>query len=110
TNRDITAARLSWQRARQVADRLPDSDPDRLSMRIAPRTLRCLSSWRAGGRLADTGFDELRDLAGDGDDKVSLAIGMAGQASALLGHGDYREAWRLGHEFAGRIATLGDPT
>ena len=110
TNRDITAARLSWQRARQVADRLPDSDPDRLRMRIAPRTLMCLSSWRAGGRLADTGFDELRELAGDGDDKVSLAIGMAGQASALLVHGYYRESSRLATELVGLIESLGDPT
>ena len=28
TNRDIDAAQTSWQRARQVADRLPDDDPD----------------------------------------------------------------------------------
>jgi adenylate cyclase len=110
TNRDITAARLSWQRARQVADRLPDDDPDRVAMRIAPRTLLCLSSWRAGGSLADTGFDELRELAGDGDDKVSLAIGMAGQASALLVHGCYFEASRLATELTGLIESLGDPT
>ena len=110
TNRDITAARLSWQRARQVADRLPDDDPDRVAMRIAPRTLLCLSSWRAGGRLADTGFDELRELAGDGDDKVSLAIGMAGEASALLVHGRYFEAARLATELTGLIESLGDPT
>jgi adenylate cyclase len=110
TNRDITAARLSWQRARQVADRLPDDDPDRVAMRIAPRTLLCLSSWRAGGSLADTGFDELRELAGDGDDKVSLAIGMAGQASALLVHGRYFEAARLATELTSLIESLGDPT
>ena len=60
--RDIAAAHMSWRRARQVADRLPDDDPDRLSMRIAPRTLLCGSHWRAGGDLADTGFDELRKL------------------------------------------------
>jgi adenylate cyclase len=110
TNRDITAARLSWQRARQVADRLPDDDADRIAMRIAPRTLLCLSSWRAGGSLADTGFDELRELAGDGDDKVSLAFGMAGQASALLVHGRYFESSRLATELTGLIESLGDPT
>jgi adenylate cyclase len=110
TNRDITAARLSWQRARQVADRLPEDDPGRIAMRIAPRTLLCLSSWRAGGRLADTGFDELRELAGDGDDKVSLAIGMAGQASALLVHGCFQESSRLATELTGLIESLGDPT
>jgi adenylate cyclase len=36
--RDIRAARTSWQRARQVADRLPADAPDRTSMQIAPRT------------------------------------------------------------------------
>ncbi len=36
TNRDIDAAQTSWQRARQVADRLPDDDPDRAQMSIGP--------------------------------------------------------------------------
>ena len=40
-NRDVAAARVSWDRARQVADALPDDDPDRTAMRIAPRTILC---------------------------------------------------------------------
>ena len=36
-SRDIRAARISWERARTVADRLPTDDPDRASMRIAPQ-------------------------------------------------------------------------
>src|SRR6478735_1275282 len=39
TNRDLVAARLSWERARRIADALPFDDPDQLSMRIAPRTM-----------------------------------------------------------------------
>ena len=39
--RDIAAAQTSWRRARQVADRLPQHDPKRTSMRIAPRTFLC---------------------------------------------------------------------
>src|SRR5262249_37833346 len=35
-NRDVDAERLSWERARRIADRLPDDNPDQLSMRIAP--------------------------------------------------------------------------
>jgi AAA ATPase-like protein len=76
--RDIRAARLSWERARQVADRLPADNPDRTSMRIAPRTLLCGSTWRVSGTVTDTGFDELRDLCAVAGDKLSLAIGMAG--------------------------------
>ena len=38
THRDITAARASWQHARDVADRLPEADTDSIAMRIAPRT------------------------------------------------------------------------
>ena len=52
-------------------------------MRIAPRTLMCGSLWRTGGTVADTGFDELRDLTAAADDKVSLAIGMSGRTVAL---------------------------
>jgi adenylate cyclase len=46
TNRYIAAARLSWERARRVADALPGDHPNRLSMRIAPRTLLCGNAWR----------------------------------------------------------------
>src|ERR1700761_5724120 len=60
--RDIRAARISWDRARAVADRLPTDDPARPSMRIAPRTLLCMNTVRVAGTMADTGFDELRDL------------------------------------------------
>ncbi len=41
TNRDIAAARLSWERARKIADALPADNPDRAAMRIAPRTMLC---------------------------------------------------------------------
>jgi predicted ATPase len=36
TNRNLDAARLSWQRAQRIADGLPEDDPGHLSMRIAP--------------------------------------------------------------------------
>ena len=49
TNRDIAAARSSWERARQVADALPADDPDRAAMRIAPRTLLCGTALRVPG-------------------------------------------------------------
>ena len=45
TNRDLDAARLSWERARRIADALPADDPDQLSMRIAPRTMLCATDW-----------------------------------------------------------------
>jgi class 3 adenylate cyclase len=97
-HRDLTAARTSWQRARRVADRLPDSDRDRAAMRVAPRTMLCGTAWLAGGSMADTGFDELRELAGATGDKMSLAMGMAGWVSALIVHGRFREASLLGSE------------
>lgn len=69
TNRGIAAARTSWERAKQVADRLPPGEPDLLSLRIAPRTLLCASAYRGGGRVDDTGFDELRGLCEQAGDK-----------------------------------------
>ena len=44
TNRDIGAARVSWERACRIADALPADDPDQLSMRIAPRTMLCATA------------------------------------------------------------------
>ena len=46
--------------------------------------------------MADTGFDELRDLASAAGDKVSLAMGMAGRLPALIVHARFREASRVG--------------
>ena len=39
--RNIAAARVSWERARQIADALPTDYADRTAMRIAPRTMVC---------------------------------------------------------------------
>jgi adenylate cyclase len=109
TNRDIAAAHLSWRRARQVADRLPDDDPDRTAMRIAPRTLLCASAWRVGGSGADTGFEELRELCTAAGDQVSLAIGMVGQVGAKLLNAHRREASRLASEQTALLESIGDP-
>ena len=106
--RDIGAARMSWQRARQVADRLPADYPDRTSIRIAPRTLLCGSAWRTGGSVADTGFDELRELATAAGDQRSLAIGMAGLLASLTFHAHYGESSRLASECASLIESIGD--
>ncbi len=110
TNRDIAAAQTSWRRARQVADRLPDDDPDRAAMRIAPRTLLTGSAWRVGGSGADTGFDELRDLCTAAGDQVSLAIGMAGQVVAQFANARRREASGLATEQTALLESIGDPT
>src|SRR3984885_11879551 len=96
--RDIGAAWTSWQRARQVADRLPVDDPDRTAMRIAPRARLCATAWRAGGDVADTGYDELRQMATAAHDDVSLATGIAGQINTFAGDGRFREASHLASE------------
>ena len=110
THRDLIAARASWQRARHVADRLTNADPERATMRIAPRTLLCASAWLAGGSTADTGFDELRELASASGDKVSLTMGMSGWVSTLIVHGRFHEASRLASELVSMLESIGDPT
>jgi adenylate cyclase len=110
THRDLAAARSSWQHARDVADRLPDADPGHAAMRIAPRTLLCASAWLAGGSMADTGFDELRDLASAAGDKVSLAMAMSGWVSTLTVHARFHEGSRLASELASMLDSIGDPT
>jgi adenylate cyclase len=108
-SRDIRAARNSWERARTVADRLPTDDPGRASMRIAPRTLLCLNTVRVAGSIADTGFDELRELCSAAGDTVSLAIGMGGLMTTLVFHNRYREAARLASDCSRLLESIADP-
>jgi len=108
-SRDIRAARVSWERARTVADRLPTDDPGRASMRIAPRTLLCMNTVRVAGSIADTGFDELRDLCSAAGDTVSLAIGMAGLMAALVFHNRYREAAQVASDCSRLLESIAGP-
>ena len=108
-SRDVRAARTSWERARTVADRLPTDDPGRASMRIAPRTLLCMNTVRVAGSIADTGFDELRDLCDAAGDTLSLAIGMAGLMTTLVFHNRYREAARLASDCTRLLESFADP-
>jgi adenylate cyclase len=112
TWRNIAAARSSWYRAQQVADRLPDDEPKRMAMRIEPRTLLCANAYRFGIRGIDTGFDELRDLCAAAGDERSLAIGTSGllMARQLDGQGHDQEGSRLSTELTKLLDSVGDPT
>jgi adenylate cyclase len=110
TARNITAARTSWLRARQVADRLADDDPDRWRMRVESSTLLCGSAWRAGLSVAETGFDELRRLCAERGDQRSLAIGMSGMVMALACHNRAREASQLSSELSALLERIDDTT
>jgi adenylate cyclase len=108
-NRDLVAARTSWQRARAVAERLPGDHPDRTAMRIAPLAQLCATSWRFNRSVADSGLRELRDLCAAADDKVSLAIALLGQLMELAIRANRREAARLATEYFELLESIGDP-
>jgi adenylate cyclase len=110
TRRDVHAARTAWQRARHVADQLPGDAIGRAAMRISPRSLLCVTAWRVGGSVDDTGFDELHELATAAGDKASLAIGITGQVSALVVYGRYQEACRLVPELLNLCDSVGNST
>ena len=110
TNRDIAAARLSWERARKIADALPADDPDRAAMRIAPRTMLCGTAWRVHVSVAGDRFDELRELCTAAGDKASLAIAMAGLVVDHAFQDRMREASQLASEAWALIESIGDPT
>ena len=109
THRDISAARMNWQRAVVVADRMRVDEPDRLAMRIAARTLLCATMWRVGGELAEIGFDELRELTMAAGDKRSLAIGMCGLVQMLNLHGEFSQAAHLASEYVDLLESIGEP-
>ena len=110
TNRDIAAARLSWERAEKIADSIPAEDPDRTAMRIAPRTMLCGTAYRVQVNVAGDRFDELRQSCTAGGDKASLAIAMAGLVIDHVYQDRLREASQLASETMALIEALGDPT
>ena len=110
TNRDIAAARLSWERARKIADALPAEDPHRAAMRIAPRTMLWGTAFRVVLHVAGDRFDEFRELCGAAGDKASLAIGMAGLVIDLTYQDRLREASELASETVAVAESVGDPT
>ncbi len=110
TNRDIRAARLGWERARRVADALPDDEPNRTVIRAAPRTLLCGSTWRIFGTTPEADFHELRELCLAVDDRRSLAIAMAGLAAELTIAARLREASELASELMILLEAIGDST
>ena len=107
--RDVTAARLSWERAVQVADALPDGDLNRVAMRIAPRTMLCGTAWRVHADISGTYFEELQELCTAADDKASLAIGMNGVISEHMIHGRVGEGSRMVTEQLALIESIADP-
>jgi class 3 adenylate cyclase len=110
TNRDIAAARLSWERSVKIADALPADDPDQAALRIAPRTMLCGTAWRVGEHVVGIRFDEQRELCTAAGDKASLAIAMAGLVMDHLWQDRMREASRLASQAWALIESLGDPT
>lgn len=114
TSRNIVAARRSWERARKIADSLPNGgpaeDPHRTAMRIAPRTMLCATAYRVRADVADAHFDELRQFCTSAGDKASLAIAMAGMVMDHAYQGRIRQASELASEAMALIESLGDPT
>jgi hypothetical protein len=109
THRDIVGARLSWERARRIADGLPAEDPNRPAMRIAPRTMLCGTAWRIVEHVASARYDELRELCTAAGDMASLAIGLAGLAVDHTYQARIAEGSRLASEVWALTESIGDP-
>ena len=96
--RDIDAARASWRRARDLADGLAPDIEGRAAMRIAARLPLTGSAWRVGAAVSETGYEELRALAIESDDRTALAVAMLGQAAQLGLHEHLGASLALGQE------------
>ncbi len=107
--RDIAAAVVSWDRAARLADQLPADDADRLSMRIAPRTLSCVNGFRVHKPIAGQRFNELHDLCTAAGDKASIAMAMTGLAGEVLMKGQMTDASQLSSEIMLLVESIGEP-
>ena len=110
TNRDINAARLSWERATRIADALPTDAPNRAAMRIAPRTMLCGTGFRVHISVAGARFEELRKLCTAAGDKASMAIAMSALVADHAYQGRVREASQLASEAWALNESIGDPS
>ncbi len=110
TNRDLSAARLSWERASRIADQVSGDNPEQLAARIAPLTMLCATAYD-GGPTSDTRarFEELRALCSVAGDKGSLAIGMTGLITELGYAGRSREASRMAFEQMALLESISNP-
>ncbi len=106
--RDVRAARTSWLRAKDVADRLAGETKAELEMRIGPRTLLAASGFRFSGSIEEIGFEELQELCTSADDRISLAFGMAGMLTALIFHNRFRDAARVAADCSTLLESMGD--
>ncbi|CAM2767197.1 AAA family ATPase [Mycobacterium intermedium] len=114
-DRDVSAARLNWERASQIADKLsdglPEKDPGLLQMRIAPRTMLCATDFQARAVQESRGrFTELRELCTLAGDRVSLVIAMTGLASELNYAGRLLDAAKLSSEQTALLESIGNHT
>ena len=107
--RDIVASRLSWQRARRLADALPSGYPDRIALRIYPRTMLCATTWRVGGGADETGFDELLELCTAAANHVLLAAGLSGAMLSLTMANRHHESARLASDQIALFDSADDP-
>jgi class 3 adenylate cyclase len=108
-NRDVGAARRSWEYAKKIADALPADDALRADFRIAPRTMLCGIAWRV---RMDAGalFEELRQLCTAPWHRAQLAIAMAGLVIDHAYQARLGEASRVASETMAFIESVGDPT
>lgn len=110
TNRDITAALLSWERAQAIADALPAADPGRPAMRIAPLTMLCGTGWRVNATGAVDRLQLLRELCAAAGDKASLSIATAGMVVSYAHQDRVRDASQLATEAWTLAEAVDDPT
>jgi hypothetical protein len=110
TSRDISAARASWDRARQIGDALPDGDHERTAMRIATRTKLSGTAWRGFQPDIPPLVAELRELCASTGDSASLAIGIVALALQCGHQGHFREQAELASEAMALLESMDHPT
>ena len=105
----LRSVRLSWERAKKLADALPAEDPNRSAMRIAPGTMLCGTAWRVHVTATGDHFEELRELCSAAGDKASQAIGMAGLVMDRAHQDRMAEVSPLAGEAMALAESVGDP-
>ena len=109
TNRDIGAARLSWERAQNIADALPADDPDRAAMRIAPAPCCARSPGESMWTLPAAALTSCGSCAPPPGTRRHWPSAWPGCMDHVI-QDRVREASQLASEAMALVESIGDPT
>ena len=106
--RDIAAAIRSWERAGQLADKLPNDDASTTAMRVAPRALLCANAFRVQRGDSAARFRRVAEVVRGGGGQSLSCDRHGGLLADTLDQGRVGDASQLASQHLNLLESVGD--